>query len=209
MPRSVNQAAFRVLDALFPMGKLSRRAVSLLFRLWLHPGAGFIAHCCRAVCDHPNSIFGCTCTCVCVVFNAMMASCQSRELMLCIHMSISYCAARKQDSESDDLAKSTNLIIATLLRSFRLPETCLILSRRVAASCVDSSEDCGTGVHGVAAPAVAKALGGQANSAAPAHHLSSAANQWRRRNRAAAAEEALIRELVEVVSPGVSSVSNV
>lgn len=39
MPRSVNQAAFRVLDALFPMGKLSRRAVSLLFRLWLHPGA--------------------------------------------------------------------------------------------------------------------------------------------------------------------------
>ena len=39
VPRSVNQAAFRVLDALFPMGKLSRRAVSLLFRLWLHPGA--------------------------------------------------------------------------------------------------------------------------------------------------------------------------
>ncbi|CAL5225631.1 g8487 [Coccomyxa viridis] len=38
VPRSVNQAAFRVLDALFPMGKLSRRAVSLLFRLWLHPG---------------------------------------------------------------------------------------------------------------------------------------------------------------------------
>lgn len=38
MPRSVNKAAFRVLDALFPLGAFSRRAVSLLFRLWLHPG---------------------------------------------------------------------------------------------------------------------------------------------------------------------------
>lgn len=44
MPRSVNQAAFRVLDALFPMGKLSRRAVSLLFRLWLHPGLTLSQH---------------------------------------------------------------------------------------------------------------------------------------------------------------------
>ena len=55
MPRSVNQAAFRVLDALFPMGKLSRRAVSLLFRLWLHPGAeSSPKHCC-AVSEHPSS----------------------------------------------------------------------------------------------------------------------------------------------------------
>ncbi|CAL8466912.1 g6448 [Coccomyxa elongata] len=38
VPRSVNKAAFNVLDALFPMGAFSRRAVSLLFRLWLHPG---------------------------------------------------------------------------------------------------------------------------------------------------------------------------
>ncbi len=37
VPRAVNAAAFRVLDALFPMGALSRRAVSLAFRL-LHPG---------------------------------------------------------------------------------------------------------------------------------------------------------------------------
>lgn len=39
VPRSVNKAAFNVLDALFPMGAFSRRAVSLLFRLWLHPGS--------------------------------------------------------------------------------------------------------------------------------------------------------------------------
>ena len=51
MPRSVNQAAFRVLDALFPMGKLSRRAVSLLFRLWLHPGTNSSAKQCRAISD--------------------------------------------------------------------------------------------------------------------------------------------------------------
>ena len=48
VPRAVNKAAFRVLDALFPMGAFSRRAVSLLFRLWLHPGAllypSFIYH---------------------------------------------------------------------------------------------------------------------------------------------------------------------
>ena len=37
MPRSVNSAAFRVLDRLFPMGRASRRLVSLAFRLWFHP----------------------------------------------------------------------------------------------------------------------------------------------------------------------------
>ena len=37
-PRSVNQAAFEVLDALFPLGQRSRRLVSLTFRLALHPG---------------------------------------------------------------------------------------------------------------------------------------------------------------------------
>ena len=37
VPRSVNTAAFRVLDALFPMGQRSRRLVSFLFRLWFHP----------------------------------------------------------------------------------------------------------------------------------------------------------------------------
>ena len=55
MPRSVNQAAFRVLDALFPMGKLSRRAVSLLFRLWLHPGAESSLRACRAVYELPSN----------------------------------------------------------------------------------------------------------------------------------------------------------
>lgn len=37
MSRVVNAAAFRALDALFPMGQRSRRIVSLLFRLWFHP----------------------------------------------------------------------------------------------------------------------------------------------------------------------------
>ena len=37
-PRSVNHAAFEVLDALFPLGQRSRRLVSLTFRLALHPG---------------------------------------------------------------------------------------------------------------------------------------------------------------------------
>ena len=37
VPRSVNAAAFRVLDALFPMGQRSRRLVSLFFRLSFHP----------------------------------------------------------------------------------------------------------------------------------------------------------------------------
>ena len=34
----MNRAAFEVLDALFPLGQRSRRLVSLLFRLALHPG---------------------------------------------------------------------------------------------------------------------------------------------------------------------------
>lgn len=37
VPRSVNSAAFKALDALFPMGQRSRRVVSLFFRLWFHP----------------------------------------------------------------------------------------------------------------------------------------------------------------------------
>ena len=37
VPRRVNKAAFKVLDTLFPMGRTSRRLVSLAFRLWLHP----------------------------------------------------------------------------------------------------------------------------------------------------------------------------
>ena len=49
MPRVVNKAAFRVLDALFPLGAFSRRAVSLLFRLWLHPGPPVRSH---AHCSH-------------------------------------------------------------------------------------------------------------------------------------------------------------
>ena len=40
MPRSVNAAAFEVLDALFPAGQRSRRAVSMAFRLWFHPLEG-------------------------------------------------------------------------------------------------------------------------------------------------------------------------
>ena len=53
-PRVVNKAAFRVLDALFPMGALSRRAVSLLFRLWLHPGV-----CDAAVCLPSSTLARC------------------------------------------------------------------------------------------------------------------------------------------------------
>lgn len=40
LPRSVNHAAFEVLDALFPAGHRSRRAISLAFRLWFHPLEG-------------------------------------------------------------------------------------------------------------------------------------------------------------------------
>ncbi|KAK9841493.1 hypothetical protein WJX74_006725 [Apatococcus lobatus] len=37
VPPSVNQAALRTLNALFPLGKTSRRLVSLAFRLWWRP----------------------------------------------------------------------------------------------------------------------------------------------------------------------------
>ncbi|KAK9836373.1 hypothetical protein WJX84_009968, partial [Apatococcus fuscideae] len=37
VPPSVNQAALRTLNALFPLGKRSRRLVSLAFRLWWRP----------------------------------------------------------------------------------------------------------------------------------------------------------------------------
>ncbi|KAK9822986.1 hypothetical protein WJX81_000828 [Elliptochloris bilobata] len=54
VPRAVNAAAFRALDALFPMGALSRRAVSLAFRLmhpeeWLRAAAAAAHSCLRAL----------------------------------------------------------------------------------------------------------------------------------------------------------------
>lgn len=54
VPRAVNTAAFRALDALFPMGACSRRAVSLAFRLshpkeWLHAAAAAARSCVRAL----------------------------------------------------------------------------------------------------------------------------------------------------------------
>ena len=181
VPRSVNQAAFRVLDALFPMGKLSRRAVSLLFRLWLHPGIDFQQRSAEHSLRMPLMAFD--------------ASPESGQNPLRIHEHSTLCCSAAR--HFDALAKRTSLILAALLRSSKLSETCLILSRRVAASCGDSGEDCGAGVHGVATPAVAQALGGQAESAAPARHLSSAADQWRRRDRAAAAEKALVQSWVK------------
>jgi hypothetical protein len=69
VPRAVNAAAFRVLDALFPMGALSRRAVSLAFRLlhpgeWLRGAAAAARSCARALlaaaaaCLAPLRVFG-------------------------------------------------------------------------------------------------------------------------------------------------------
>lgn len=54
VPRAVNAAAFRALDALFPMGAWSRRIVSLGFRLlhpqeWLRAAAAAARSCWRAV----------------------------------------------------------------------------------------------------------------------------------------------------------------
>lgn len=40
VPRSVNAAAFEVLDALFPTGQRTRRAISMAFRLGFHPLEG-------------------------------------------------------------------------------------------------------------------------------------------------------------------------
>ena len=46
MPRSVNRAAFGVLDVLFPAGHRSRRAIASAFRVWFHPleGPRSLAH---------------------------------------------------------------------------------------------------------------------------------------------------------------------
>ena len=195
------------------MGKLSRRAVSLLFRLWLHPGVNTLSAKSRraASLNSPaaetpamhKSCMPLFTTLVLVTSAPAPASpglCDEWPLLILAAVKIARKLSTAAQASCQEPKGATSIASVMSCCSTASPSLCasnlseenaLASSRRVAAGCVGSSEDCGAGVHGLAAPAVAKALGRQAQSAAPACHIS-AAVQWREGHGAAAAEEALV-----------------